>query len=463
MIRLLSALAWLVTGSAAAADVASAAPYRIVGSGFVTDDSHPERPFQYRLRGVELRLSIDPSPGEAVLEFWSGPQNARNTTYYARRGRIFQVDADGAEIDPRPFGDLVPATIAALHPTLVAIAMEERRDMVRATDGTSRLFAWNDELWTVTHRVNAGRGDSAAIAGLSRRFHRDRLGDAEERIVYERSADGAAAQVQVCVGVHRIAVFHFGDVEADVAMTVPDGNRRRDRKRVIAEREIVMRELAPGLHALELPTMNTRVFVAEFEDHLVVIEGAYNAKICDILADVVHEQFRKPVRAFAFSHIHAQYIGGMRSWVHEGATILATRGMVPLVEAIAESGHDLRPDALASDPQPLRVQVVDAAWRHEDATNELAVYNIESDHTADFLIFHFPRQRVLLTGDLLWYRPGQPLTGRSKKLCEAIEALDLDVERCYVTWPLDDRYGTKAEVSAAELAEGCGQPDPPAP
>lgn len=86
--------------------------------------------------------------------------------------------------------------------------------------------------------------------------------------------------------------------------------------------------------------------------------------------------------------------------------------------------------------------------------NALEIHNVESGHTDEYFIFWFPRQKVLLSGDLLFYRPGKPLTGRSKQLCATIARLGLDVETCIATWPLDG-YGTRNVVTGAELREAC--------
>jgi glyoxylase-like metal-dependent hydrolase (beta-lactamase superfamily II) len=121
---------------------------------------------------------------------------------------------------------------------------------------------------------------------------------------------------------------------------------------------------------------------------------------------------------------------------------------------MVQQGRRLRPDALAAEPRPLRMEVVPKDWRTEDHVNAVEVYNVESGHTDEYLIVYFPRQKVLLTGDLLFYRPGQPLSDRSLKLCENVRKLGLDVETYVATWPLDG-YGTKNVATGAEMRAAC--------
>ena len=48
--------------------------------------------------------------------------------YFVRRGRTFQLDAEGKEIPARDLGDLSVPAIAALHPALVESALSARSE-----------------------------------------------------------------------------------------------------------------------------------------------------------------------------------------------------------------------------------------------------------------------------------------------------------------------------------------------
>ena len=194
--------------------------------------------------------------------------------------------------------------------------------------------------------------------------------------------------------------------------------------------------------------------VAEFFDFVVVLEGAYNSRNCDMIAKKVLKRFQKPVKFFAFSHLHGQYVGGTRSWAAIGATIIVPPTTVKLIEDIVNTPDNLRPDALTLAPKPLQIASVKDRRRIDDEVNALEIYNVESEHTDEYFIFYFPRQKVLMTGDLLFYRPGQPLKGRSKKLCETLQKLGLVVDTYICTWPLTG-YDTKNIVTRAEMLEAC--------
>lgn len=431
-------------------------PYSIIGTGFVTDDSHPMHAGDFRKYDITLRVFVNPELGETALEFGYQQEGKTNTDkYYVRRGKLFQMDDKGQERAPEPFGNLSPATVAAIHPEVMANAILERRENIEPDHADGYLFAWNDELWSMVIDKKGGQ-----INSLHRRVHHDVHGDGSENIYYHGQVSGEGinhpTSVSVSLGGREIAQFKFGAAVLTPDYAMPAGERYFDYNRLISENEIKFTELAPNLYSTDLASINTRVFVAEFLDFLVVLEGAYNSRNCDKIAVKVQERFKKPVRFFAFSHLHGQYIGGTRSWVAQGATVVVPPTTVKLVEEMVNTPNDFQPDALTRNPKPLKITTAKEGRRIDDATNALEIYNVESQHTDEYFIFYFPRQKVLLTGDLLFYRPGQtpPLKGRSVKLCETVKKLGLDVDKYVCTWPLIG-YDTKNIVTRAEMQEAC--------
>ncbi len=427
-------------------------PYRIDGKGFIVTSGHPRHPGDSQRVEIVARFFIDPELVEAMLELDSVEGEEKDThRYFVRRGRVFQVDEQGEEVDAHSLADLSPATVAALHPRVVAQAALARRENVVGLRGEG-YFAWNDELWRVSVNQRADR-----IERLERRYWDDLFGDRYESIRYENWRGSVPARVVVVQNGIEIARLEFAPAVAAAPFEMAAGNRDRDRARVIAYDELHMDELADHIYKIDIESMNTRVVVAEFADFLLVFEGVYNSRNCDVVAKFLRESMDKPVRYFAFSHLHGQYIGGTRSWVHEGATILVPPTTRPMVEEIAKASFDLQPDVLAQDRKPLRVETIADRRVIEDAVNALEIFNVESSHTDEYFIVYFPRAKVLLTGDLLFYRPGQPLKGRSKLLCETVAKLGIDVERWVATWPLAG-YETKNIVTGDEMRAACASP-----
>jgi glyoxylase-like metal-dependent hydrolase (beta-lactamase superfamily II) len=219
-------------------------------------------------------------------------------------------------------------------------------------------------------------------------------------------------------------------------------------------REIKLQEIAPHVFTIDLQSLNTRVTVAEFADYVAVIEGAYSSRVGDLLVRTIRQQLGKPIRYFAFSHIHGQYVGSTRSFIAAGTTIIVPPSTAPMIEDIARAPHTLQPDALEVSPLVPKIERVTKSFSLADETNALTIFNVPSEHTDEYFIFWFPRPKILLTGDLLFYRPGKPVTGRSKRVCRTVAELGLKPERYVATWPLDG-YDTKNVVSGEEMRAAC--------
>ena len=421
-------------------------PFRVSGNGVINDGTHPKRPGDFRKIDVAIRMEIDPGRGLASISVESRAGGQTETDrYLVRHGRIFQVDDKGAEIPAAPLADISPAAVAALHPVLVASAMRDTRSNVKGEGEGSFLFASNDALWTVASNATSGR-----ILRLTRREAHELYGDDSEEVIYDDAQKGVVVRRTG----REVAKLTFGPPESIEVVTIPEGDGGRERGHFVEPDDLSMLEIASHVFTIDLQSLNTRVIVAEFADYVVVLEGAYNATVGDELARLIKDTLKKPIRYHAFSHLHGQYIGSARSFIAQGATIIVPPSTAPMIEQMARAPHTLEPDLLAASPRPAKIEEVKTSQRLKDDMNELVIYNVVSEHTDEYFIFWFPGPKILLTGDLLYFRPRAPLSGRSKRLCRTMAELELDPDRLVVTWPLKgDR--TKNVVFGADMQAAC--------
>lgn len=436
------ALRWLVFWCVAGWSWAQG-PVALTASGYVTDDSHPRYPGDFRTYPLTVRLQIHADLAAAILEFESGDGAEKEVDrYFFSQGLVYQLDGEGRAKAPGTLGDLAPSTLALIHPALRDLVLAAAPENVLVLNEEQQVFSCNNALWVWHPQENTA----------TRRIFSDVLGDGEETIVYPTPTD-AAQKVTVRRRGRDIASFQFEAAKPCPAFELPP-NLYPNEPRVITVDDIHFTEQAPHVFTLDLARINTRVWVAEFESFLVVLEGAYSSQNCALLADQIEAKFKKPVRYFAFSHLHGQYIGGVRAWVDRGVTVLAPASTQPLVAQAVAASFRSRPDRLEKSPKGLQFEAVQKMKVIEDKQLRLELHNIDSDHTKDYLIFYFPKSKILGTGDLLFFRPGQPLKGRSKKLCATVQSLGLQVDRFICTWPLSG-YGTQNIVNHEEMEKAC--------
>jgi glyoxylase-like metal-dependent hydrolase (beta-lactamase superfamily II) len=298
----------------------------------------------------------------------------------------------------------------------------------------------NDALWRV---LRAGPEQ----ATMTRPLHDDVYGSMTERIQHEGN------KVTVFHGDRIVARLEFGVPMRLERVRTPIGDSARDAAMVIPPEAFEFRALGGGLHACELTQANARVFVIEFADALFVFEGLFTSRNAESFLKAAVSRFGKPVKHFAFSHLHPQYVGGVRAYANCAATILVPPNTAELVHQALKAPFGLRPDEWSRADQKSnspRIETFMDLWHREDDQAAVdVIHNRRSDHTDEYVILYLPRTKTLLTGDLLFLRPGQPLTGRSLTLAKHLEDLGLQVDRCLTTWPL--RWPGKNDVSGEEL------------
>jgi len=199
-------------------------------------------------------------------------------------------------------------------------------------------------------------------------------------------------------------------------------------------------ERAPGLWSFDLDDIDSRTLVVEFADHVAVIECAVGSANGERLVDAIRAKWpAKPIRYALFSHHHPHYTGGLRALIAAGATVITTPGNDSLVRAIAQRRFTLRPDRLARHPRAPRVVTYRDSTRLADAANgvELFDYGARSQHTDEFTVFWFPRQRLLFESELGWVTvDGAPRASRRAKALLAWAAeRSLDVATVVQGWP----------------------------
>lgn len=176
--------------------------------------------------------------------------------------------------------------------------------------------------------------------------------------------------------------------------------------------EIVLTRYNDYIHFLDLKHTDDKVMVVEFEDYLLVAEAPMNSRNGElIIAEARKIAPSKPIKYFVFGHHHPHYLGGLRAFVHKEATILSTDISKSYVEYIAEANHTLQPDSLQLEPKQLKTQIIrDSLVLGENERMKIYFMGEKSSHTKDYLIYYFPKDKLLFQDDLCWIPKEGPIT-----------------------------------------------------
>lgn len=219
-------------------------------------------------------------------------------------------------------------------------------------------------------------------------------------------------------------------------------------------------EIAPDLFLVELPDEDVKTLFAVFDEYVIALDAPLCSEAGEAILDAIRARAPdKSVRYAVFSHHHPHYLGGLRPFVAEGATLVTTPGNVGLLRDCAGRRYELEPDRLQREPREAKILAVEKRHVFADRGHTLELHDIgpATAHTREFLVYYFPRLHLLVEGDLASFpASGEVWCARAATigLANAIGELGLDVRTIIQTWPLrgQKRTATLADLEASIAA-----------
>ena len=226
------------------------------------------------------------------------------------------------------------------------------------------------------------------------------------------------------------------DVRANVsgaALAVPD----MVREATVAPVRVETQQLADGVWYLGGSSHNS--VAVELADYSVVIEAPLNEERS--LA-VIEEVYRlipdKPIRFVVNTHHHWDHLGGLRAYVHEGATVITHDGnRAYYEELVTEKQWILEPDRLSLYPpeevaEGYTFETFRGKYVLSDGARTIEMHQMQGlRHSAGMLIAYLPTEKIVIEADLYSPRgPQAPATpdASSLTLYDNIKRLQLDVD-----------------------------------
>ena len=174
----------------------------------------------------------------------------------------------------------------------------------------------------------------------------------------------------------------------------------------------------------------------EMADHIVVVDTPLNeARASAVLAKAKELIPNKPVRYVVTSHHHWDHLGGIRTAMDEGATIVTHQSNKAFLERVAKTPHTLVPDKLASSKKAVKIQTVGDDYKLTDGKRVIELHRLQGyEHTGDMMIVYLPAEKILGEPDAFTPPPQAgtalipPAVPSAKALNDNIKRLKLDVQ-----------------------------------
>lgn len=146
------------------------------------------------------------------------------------------------------------------------------------------------------------------------------------------------------------------------------------------------------------------VLAVGFKDYVFVMEAPGGDSISRQAIEQIKKIFPdKPIRYIAVTHHHDDHAGGLRTYVAEGATVIAAPGEKTFFEKVVKMKFTIEPDPLALNPKELKIETVAGGRRVlTDGTTTVEILDIGSGpHAEEMLVAYLPNEKMIFQGDLL--------------------------------------------------------------
>ena len=229
----------------------------------------------------------------------------------------------------------------------------------------------------------------------------------------------------------------LGDITANDCpdpVTVPTSVRMADHSI-----RVTTQEVADGVWLLGGGSHNS--VAVEFEDYVTVVEAPVNeSRNLAVIDEVVRLVPDKPIRFLVNTHQHHDHIGGLRTYMHIGATIITHWKNYDFYtkDVLNYAPRTLAPDMVSLWPptelaEGYQYEVVRENYWLTDATRQMHISYVHPlPHGEGMLIAYLPNERMVIEADLYNNVPGEPAqlqaTAENLALYRQVQTLGLDVE-----------------------------------
>ncbi len=193
-------------------------------------------------------------------------------------------------------------------------------------------------------------------------------------------------------------------VNTEVTVPVPDFVRNAQ----IPPVRVVVTKLGDGVWLMGGGTHNS--VAVEFKDFITVIEGPLDeARSNAVIAEAKKTIPNKPIRYLVNTHNHFDHLGGTRTYVAEGATVITddrNRDFYQQV-VLAPQPRGLSPDKLSqfpfapTGPGTLALQTFSDRYTISDGHKAIELFHIEGlNHSDNMLVAYLPQEKILVNADM---------------------------------------------------------------
>lgn len=343
-------------------------------TGALVHEGHGPVPGHTATYEVEVHTGV---VAETTVVEWRGEGFTLATAVSGRD--VFALDAGAwTVVEPSARAAQLVSGLAARPDRLLAALL---REPARLADGPDGAVLWASEHGMATLRFD----HEARPVSLRIPVAHPVFGDVEQSIVWTWSEP---AQVAL--------TFAEADTRIQLELTSTADGPPPEPPRLPDAVEVHQIEVAPGVHALEVPDADVRGVVVVDGDQAVLLDAPLGGAIADAVHHAARALAPSATWSVVASHHHPHHAGGLRPWARDGATLYVPGAVrEAVVGQLRAERHGSPDDPPVADPT---VVGVDAAT--DVGPVHLLPIDGASEHTEAFLLPFVPSARLLYVSDL---------------------------------------------------------------
>jgi glyoxylase-like metal-dependent hydrolase (beta-lactamase superfamily II) len=203
----------------------------------------------------------------------------------------------------------------------------------------------------------------------------------------------------------------------------------------------------------------------EFKDFVAVVEAPVDeARSLAVIEEVAQRMPGKPIRFLVNTHQHFDHIGGLRTYLHIGATIVTHWKNFDFYnrDVLNAVPRTLQPDMVARWPptelfEGYNIETVRENYVITDGTRIMQMYYVHPlQHAEGMLMAYLPKEKLVIEADMVDTHvplPGAP-TPANKSFYNEVRTLKLDVARIVPIHGAPVAWGDFAKVMGAPSSAG---------
>jgi glyoxylase-like metal-dependent hydrolase (beta-lactamase superfamily II) len=379
----------------------------------------------------------------------------RHTLEFTSGGYAWTLNGDGEPVAQSPANAVLAQFMITVSPHGIIQSAMAADDVtlvdryIPTQDRTLKVMAFTT---MDGHRVSIEFNDEHMMERFMTQISNSVMGDMQMEVRYEEWADiGNGIMFPFHFHGHRgdhlltartgMNWFNLNVSEvtanvADAAINVPANVRNASAPQV----NVNAQQIADGVWLMAGGSHNS--VAIEFDDFVTVVEAPQNeARSLAVITEINSLIPGKTIRHLVNTHHHWDHLGGARTYVAQGATVITHDSNQSFYRdaVFAPQIRTLSPDTLSRNPfattgpGPIGFETVTDRHFISDGDRTVLIFNVQNlAHAADMLVVYLPEEEILINADL-WRPPAAGalapanINASAVALYRNIQRLNLDV------------------------------------